>query len=111
MPVSPLRPTAIPDPIERYCTYAAGFSAPRTATKPGYPEEAGRAKGLGGEWGRGYGFGAHRADTTWLCLLHPIFICEVCLGIWFPSCLLLFHLPILKRYLVASRAKLGSHAV
>lgn len=42
-------------------------------------------------WSRvGFGFGAPGTNTSsWLCLLHPLSICEGCLEIWFPSCLLL----------------------
>ena len=87
MPVSPLLPTAIPDPTEGQ--HAVGVSAPWTGTKPGYPEEtsenkAGRGsscmwRGWGGLGGVGGGGGAvcvwaslmlPGAHASWLCL-HP----------------------------------------
>ena len=61
MPVSPLLPTAIPDPTEGQ--HAVGVSAPWTGTKPGYPEETSENKAGRGSscmwrgWGGGGGVG------------------------------------------------------
>lgn len=60
MPVSPLLPTAIPDPTGQH---AVGVSAPWTGTKPGYPEETSENKA-----GRG---SSCTLGCVWVALMLP----------------------------------------